>query len=263
MSERGADRHWEKNQNRGGYPYEEDSIRIKRGTERRVSGGEIKRTLVGQRTGTDRRAPIEATPTEGGDTTDAESSPHGPDVAVGSSAEATTGATSQGKPVGAIAPESAGGPIEATAETGREQMINAINARDAAQGEDDITNEELLEELWGYMSAAPHWEYCRACNNKAAPGLYPTISHDNPNSCTITRRYVIASSRFVPHEDNCVYAMIAARLRAEPVGERIEGWAAQGRTGWEFAADDGTFTPGPTSRRAVLILQPTPEETNA
>ncbi len=39
-------------------------------------------------------------------------------------------------------------------------------------------------------------------------------------------------------------------------GEGTEGWVGHGRTGLEFAEDDGDFTPGPKSRRATLYLHP-------
>ena len=40
----------------------------------------------------------------------------------------------------------------------------------------------------------------------------------------------------------------------------VDVWIGKGRTGWEFAYDDGTFTPGPHSRRARLQILDEPSE---
>ena len=40
-----------------------------------------------------------------------------------------------------------------------------------------------------------------------------------------------------------------------PRAEGIPVWIGPGRTGMEYAVDDGTFTPGPQSRRARLIIE--------
>lgn len=51
-----------------------------------------------------------------------------------------------------------------------------------------------------------------------------------------------------------VLAALRGTEGAVPVAQRIEGWASMGRVSWEFAPDDGRFTPGPESLPAALLI---------
>ena len=93
------------------------------------------------------------------------------------------------------------------------------------------------------MSAPDVEAALREALEEASHMIYGELAHDHPTAIKV--RAALAASRTAE--------------TGEPEGERLEGWVGYGVSpGLEFAENNGTFTPGPTSRPATLIIHAAP-----